>query len=159
MSDPAQDLIVDPQTQKGLFEGNWKIRRRVMFVTLLYIAFNVSWLIIRGENTTLNQQIALALVGSGTSIIGAYVFGAVWDDSNKRGALNSLATAIPFSPTPVSMPALVTPTPAPAPVVPASPTPTPAPGSDTSIATRPRRPRVDFGDGAPDRPPFTPPGC
>lgn len=68
----------------ALFETNWKVRRRVMFMALLYIAFNISWILLSGVDTAVNQQAVIAFIAAGVSIIGAYVFGAVWDDNNKR---------------------------------------------------------------------------
>lgn len=62
----------------------WKYRRRVVFATLVYIAAALAYLIVRGADTALNQQIALALVGAGTAVIGSYVFGAVWDDKLQK---------------------------------------------------------------------------
>ena len=81
MSDPLDEI------QTHLFEGNWKIRRRVMFMTLAYIAGTVTYIIWKGSDTALYQQIAISLIAAGTAIIGSYVFGAVWDDSNKRAAM------------------------------------------------------------------------
>jgi len=71
----------------ALFETNWKIRRRVMFASLIYIAFNISWILTTGDDTAVNQQAIIAFIAAGVSIIGAYVFGAVWDDNNKRERL------------------------------------------------------------------------
>lgn len=75
------------EIQTKLFEGNWKIRRRVLFLTLAYIAGSVTYIIWQGTDTALYQQIAISMIAAGTAIIGSYVFGAVWDDSNKRAAM------------------------------------------------------------------------
>ena len=45
---------------------------------------NVQYIIIAGEDTALNQQTVIAMLGVIASIIGAYFFGATWDDNNKR---------------------------------------------------------------------------
>lgn len=60
----------------------WKIRRRVVYGTLAYCAGNVQYLIAWGADTAVNQQIAVALTGLAGAVIGAYVFGAAWDDRN-----------------------------------------------------------------------------
>lgn len=63
---------------------NWAIRRRIVFVSLIYIALLVVYIIWRGTDTSLYQQVAVALIGAAVAIIGSYVFGAVWDDRSKR---------------------------------------------------------------------------
>lgn len=63
--------------------GSWKNRRRVIFSALIYIAIAIGYLIFRGEDTGLHQDIASGLILLAGGIIGSYVFGAVWDDSRK----------------------------------------------------------------------------
>lgn len=63
----------------------WQYRRRIVFLSLAYIGVNVQYLVIRGGDTVLNQQIGLALVAAGVAIIMAYVFGAVIDDKFQIG--------------------------------------------------------------------------
>lgn len=59
---------------------SWKIRRRVVAVTLVYCALMICYLVYKGEDTTLNEAIATGLILLAGSTIGSYVFGAVWDD-------------------------------------------------------------------------------
>ena len=66
-------------------QGTWKNRRRVIFGTLLYCGAIVGYLVFRGEDTGLNGDIASGLILLAASVIGSYVFGAVWDDSRKTG--------------------------------------------------------------------------
>lgn len=72
---------------KALFEDGWPVRRRVMFLALTYVAANVQYLAIWGNDTALNSTIATNLLWVGGGIIGAYVFGAVWDDMNRRNTM------------------------------------------------------------------------
>jgi hypothetical protein len=72
---------------------NWNKRRKVLFASLIFIAINVQYLIVWGVDDGLRQNIAIALVSAGVAIIGSYVFGAVWDDNNKRSTL--AATDVP----------------------------------------------------------------
>lgn len=65
--------------------GTWTNRRRVIFGTLLYCAAAIAYLIFRGEDTRLHQDIASGLILLAASVVGSYVFGAVWDDSRKTG--------------------------------------------------------------------------
>ncbi len=63
----------------------WKLRRRVLYTALLYIAFNVSYIAHSGRpDDALQTQIALSLIGIGGALIATYVFGAVYDDHSKR---------------------------------------------------------------------------
>jgi hypothetical protein len=66
---------------------NWAKRRRVMYWALIFIGANLQYLIIFGKPDGLRENIAMALVAAGTAIIGSYIFGAAWDDKNKRTAL------------------------------------------------------------------------
>lgn len=63
--------------------GTWTNRRRVIFISLLYIGVAVGYLIFKGEDTGLHQDIASGLILLAGGIIGSYVFGAVWDDNRK----------------------------------------------------------------------------
>jgi hypothetical protein len=73
--------------------SNWDKRRRVIYLSLLFCAGNVQYLIVWGSDTALHQQVALALIALAVSVIGSYCFAAVWDDNNKRDA--ALAADIP----------------------------------------------------------------
>lgn len=60
---------------------NWKFRRRVVFSTLAFCALAVGYLIVKGnDQSTLQWNIAMGLIILAASVIGSYVFGAVWDD-------------------------------------------------------------------------------
>lgn len=81
MRDPVEQMV---------FKDNWPYRRGVLFATLIYIAFNISWIIVKGEETAMNTQIVLTLIGAGVAIVMAYVFGAVGDDYLKRKYLEKV---------------------------------------------------------------------
>jgi H+/Cl- antiporter ClcA len=55
-----------------------------MFVTLAWLVLNVQYIIVYGTDTSLNQQVAIAMLGVIAAIIGSYVFGAVWEDNHTR---------------------------------------------------------------------------
>lgn len=76
-----------------LYLDNWPKRRKVIYGSLLYIAVALGYIIWKGVDLALYQQIAITLIGAGVSIIFAYVFGAYMDDKDKRK--NSAATATP----------------------------------------------------------------
>lgn len=66
------------------FRGTWKNRRRVIFGTLIYCGGAIGYLIFGGEDNSLNAAIATGLILLAGSVIGSYVFGAVWDDKSYR---------------------------------------------------------------------------
>jgi peptidoglycan/LPS O-acetylase OafA/YrhL len=65
-------------------KDNWKIRRRVVFGALGYIAIMLAYIVLIGTDSALFGQVAVGLIGAAVAIIGSYVFGAVWDDNGKR---------------------------------------------------------------------------
>lgn len=67
-----------------LYFDNWPRRRRWMLVTLLWFIANAQYLIIWGNDTGLHQNAMVTCLGAIVAIIGSYVFGAVWDDVDKR---------------------------------------------------------------------------
>lgn len=70
-----------------LMVDGWPIRRRVMFAALAFCAGNVQYLLIWGDDTSLNKEIATTLLWVMAAIVGTYVFGAVWDDMNRRDTM------------------------------------------------------------------------
>lgn len=70
--------------------SEWKRRRLRLDLSLIAILVWLSWIIFHGTDTTLFQQISVALIAGGVALIGQYVFGAVWDDRNYMNTLASL---------------------------------------------------------------------
>lgn len=66
----------------GQFE--WNRRRRIIYVALVFCAAEIAYLTAMGGDTQLNGTIVTSLILLAGSIIGTYVFGAVWDDRNAR---------------------------------------------------------------------------
>lgn len=60
----------------------WKVRRRIVHGTLIFLALVIAWLVVRGEDSELNQTIATSSFLFAAAVIGSYVFGAIWDDRN-----------------------------------------------------------------------------
>lgn len=58
------------------------MRRRIIIGTLLFCAGEIMWLTFSAPDTRLAETIANGLIILAGSVIGAYVFGAVWDDRN-----------------------------------------------------------------------------
>jgi len=65
----------------------WVKRRRIIHLALAFCAgilvAGMAYAIVQGE-TELVKTFAVAAFTSAISIIGSYVFGAVWDDGNAR---------------------------------------------------------------------------
>lgn len=80
---------------------SWKIRRRLVILTLIFCAGCIVYLLIAGDDTKLNETIALGVIGAAISTLGSYVFGAVWDDRNVMTTLGKDAhqeRAYPIAP-------------------------------------------------------------
>ena len=61
---------------------SWRIRRRIIIATLLFCAGETIYLTGWGADTSLHAAIANGVLILAGSVIGAYVFGAAWDDRN-----------------------------------------------------------------------------
>jgi hypothetical protein len=70
-------------------EDNWKNRRRVLFATLIWMGVAMTAILVRGIDNALYDQAFIALSGSGVTLLTAYIFGAVWDDNNRRNNYGS----------------------------------------------------------------------
>ncbi len=66
---------------------SWRIRRRVIIATLLFCAGEIVYLTGWGHDTDLASTIANGVLILAGSVIGAYVFGAAWDDRNVMTAM------------------------------------------------------------------------
>lgn len=63
------------------YRPSWRIRRRVIFATLAFCAFWLSWIVVSAPpDSRLHETIALGLLGLAASVVGSYVFGAAWED-------------------------------------------------------------------------------
>ena len=60
----------------------WKVRRRLVIATLMFCAFCVLWIMVRGDDRGVNEVIVMCSFGLAFSTLGSYIFGAVWDDKN-----------------------------------------------------------------------------
>lgn len=66
--------------------GSWKYRRLVVFISLIFIAAFLVYLVERRPDNAVTLTLAPALVGGALGIIMTYVFGANADDKNARQA-------------------------------------------------------------------------
>jgi hypothetical protein len=68
---------------------SWRVRRRIVVATLLFCAFCVLWIMLRGDSRSVHEVIVMCSFGLAASTIGAYVFGSVFDDKNVMRELGS----------------------------------------------------------------------
>jgi hypothetical protein len=61
---------------------SWFVRRRIIVGTLLFCAVTVGYITLYGTDTRLNETIIECSFLLAGSVIGSYVFGAIWDDKN-----------------------------------------------------------------------------
>lgn len=73
---------------EGLPRPSWRMRRRIILGTLLFCAGEVVYLTGWGRDTGVHETLANGVLILAGSVIGAYVFGAVWDDANVMSSLN-----------------------------------------------------------------------
>ncbi|MEW6258109.1 MAG: hypothetical protein AB1592_19315 [Pseudomonadota bacterium] len=66
---------------------SWKIRRRWIAATLIFCAGELIYLTGWGHDGSLHEAIASGVLLLAGSILGAYIFGAAWDDRNFMHAL------------------------------------------------------------------------
>ena len=58
----------------------WKTRRRVVISTLSFCAVTVGYMVYQGGASPVHQTAVTSLTLLAASVIGSYVFGAVWSD-------------------------------------------------------------------------------
>jgi hypothetical protein len=68
-------------------QSSWAMRRRIIVATLLWCGGMVTYLAILGRPIQLSETAVNGLLLLMASVIGSYVFGAVWDD---KGALSNI---------------------------------------------------------------------
>lgn len=70
-----------PLPKIPLGKPSWAIRRRIIIITLLWCGGMVTYLAAWGRPITLSDTVANGCLLLMASVIGSYVFGAVWEDT------------------------------------------------------------------------------
>lgn len=73
-----------PVSADALGNARWQFRRTVIIISLVFCATVITYLTIYGDDTRLHESIANGTLLLAGTIIGSYVFGAVWDDKGIR---------------------------------------------------------------------------
>jgi hypothetical protein len=66
--------------------SSWTIRRRIVVITLVWCGAMVTYLSVWGRPVSLSETAVNGCLLLMASVIGSYVFGAVWDDKNRLPA-------------------------------------------------------------------------
>lgn len=72
--------------RRPALDRSWRIRRAIIIGTILWCVGMVSYLSIWGRDTSLSETTVNGCLLLMASVIGSYVFGAVWDDRNRDQA-------------------------------------------------------------------------
>ena len=67
-------------------ERSWRIRRAIIIGTIVWCVAMVTYLAVWGRDINLSETTVNGCLLLMASVIGSYVFGAVWDDRNKDRA-------------------------------------------------------------------------
>lgn len=79
---------------------SWKVRRRIIIATLLFCAFLVAYITVWGDGRPVLETVVFCAFGLALSVIGSYIFGAVWDDKNVMKEFGPAAYVKPPEPEP-----------------------------------------------------------
>lgn len=66
-----------------LGSDDWRIRRRIVILLLIWCVGLVTYIAIFGQPDSLREAIATALILLIGSLVGSYVFGVIWDSKTK----------------------------------------------------------------------------
>ncbi len=72
-------------TARNAFRSSWLVRRRIIIIVLVWCGAMVTYLAILGRPIQLSETAVNGLLLLMASVIGSYVFGAVWDDKGGLG--------------------------------------------------------------------------
>lgn len=78
---------------------DWRIRRRIVILLLVWCVAMVSYIAIMGPPDQLREAIATALILLTGSLVGSYVFGVIWSDKTKAvGSTTEIKSTIVEAP-------------------------------------------------------------
>lgn len=95
-------MIVPGRPLDEINTDNWRLRRRALFIALFWMGDAMTYILVHGVDSALNSQAFIAMAGATTSLLCAYIFGAVWDDHNRR--MSDIADAYTAIAQPPGMP-------------------------------------------------------
>lgn len=78
-------------------KDSWKVRRRIVIGLLVWAVAMCSYIVLKGADTRLAETAFTGCIALIVSLVGSYVFGAVWDDNNVRKSSDANQPALPPS--------------------------------------------------------------
>ena len=106
MSAPKKAAVISQE----LTRDNWPVRRKWLFRILLWAMANAQAIIAASvagfiaPSNSLLEQALIALLTLIAAIIGSYVFGAIWDDREKRKFIRDMDDSDFYQPEPYTPP-------------------------------------------------------
>lgn len=86
-----------------LGSDDWRIRRRIVILLLLWCVAMVTYIAIKGPPDQLREAIATALILLIGSLVGSYVFGVIWDNKTKvPGSTTEIKQTVVTQPEPAA---------------------------------------------------------
>lgn len=74
----------------------WLVRRKIIIWSLIWLGVLITtitiYTLLKERESSLQETIAIAAFTLFGSIVGSYVFGAIWDDKNKRSIPGTVET-------------------------------------------------------------------
>lgn len=77
-----------PPSRNDKGKGNWKIRRRFMFVTIAFCMATISYILHTKLDTSPAETAMFMAFSTIITTLGAYVFSATWEDNTTRSILS-----------------------------------------------------------------------
>lgn len=92
--DYAHPIEAVPDENPVRHSPGWSVRRRIIFTTLIFCMVTVVYILAFGLDSRVAETAVISSYALAGSTIGAYVFGAVWDDSTRRATTTQRPTNI-----------------------------------------------------------------
>ena len=80
---------MENNTDRNAGQAPWRIRRAIIFMTLAFCATCITFIVLFGDDTRVNETVIVSCFALAGATVGSYVFGAVWDDNNRERNSNA----------------------------------------------------------------------
>lgn len=83
-----QPRLAQNGLERNSANSNWRIRRKIIIITLLFCAAVVTYITLKGTDSRTAETIVQSAFALAGAVIGSYIFGATWEDKAKISNLN-----------------------------------------------------------------------